>query len=202
MDERLQAYLDGEISLAELPPELRERAGEWDRLVNRLRAAGPAGAPLGLERRILEAVTPPRRRPGWLDWLLRPRQVRISPLAAVAAAALVLAVAVRPWSGGGPVGGDAEVAGHVYVQFTVEAPGAASVHLAGDFSDWQPGVALADPDGDGVWTGRAALEPGVHEYMFVLDGTEWMPDPNASTFTDDGFGQRNSVVAVAPLNGT
>src|SRR5690606_32428185 len=92
--------------------------------------------------------------------------------------------------------------GAVYVQFVMSAPGARSVALAGDFNEWTPSVALEDPDGDGVWTGRVALEAGVHEYMFVIDGTEWRPDPNALSYTDDGFGRRNSVLAVAPLDRT
>ena len=88
------------------------------------------------------------------------------------------------------------------MQFVVEAPTAESVHLVGDFNAWQPTVALEDPDGDGVWSGRVPLQPGVHEYMFVIDGDAWITDPNAPSYKDDGFGQRNALVAVAPVNGT
>ncbi len=203
IDERLQAYLDGEMSLESLPPELRERAAAWEGLLDVARTSAPAGAPLGMERRVLEALEAagrPRGRPAWIDWILRPRTLRVSPLAAAAATAAIALLVLRPWTG--PAAPDGEVARSVFVQFVVEAPGARSVQLAGDFSDWQPGVSLSDPDGDGVWSGRVPLEPGVHEYMFVIDGSEWMPDPNATSSTDDGFGRRNSVVAVSAMNGT
>jgi hypothetical protein len=49
-----------------------------------------------------------------------------------------------------------------------------------------------------VWTGRVPLQPGVHQYMFVIDGTEWVTDPGAERWSDDGFGNRNAVLAVAP----
>lgn len=90
----------------------------------------------------------------------------------------------------------------VYVQFVISAPDARTVALAGTFNEWNPSIQLSDPDGDGLWTGRVALEPGVHEYMFVIDGSEWRPDPNAISYIDDGFGQRNSVLAITPVNET
>ncbi len=50
--------------------------------------------------------------------------------------------------------------------------------------------------------GRVSLQPGVHQYMFVIDGSDWITDPNAVSYQDDGFGQRNAVVAISSLNGT
>jgi hypothetical protein len=38
----------------------------------------------------------------------------------------------------------------------------------------------------------------MHQYMFVIDGSEWVTDPGAERWSDDGFGNRNAVVAVAP----
>ncbi len=203
MDSRVQAYLDGEIQLDELPPELRSQAEAWDDLLGEVRQTAPAGAPLGLHSRILAGIegrTPARNLPAWLEWLVRPRPITVSPLAAAAAAAVLLLVIARPWSWSGDDAG--EVVGEVYVQFVVDAPTAETVHLAGDFNDWLPTVALNDPDGDGVWSGRVALEPGVHEYMFIIDGSDWITDPNAASFQDDGFGRRNAVLAVTSLNGT
>jgi len=202
MDERLQAYLDGELPLEQLPAELRDQAAEWDGLLARVRETAPAGAPLGLDRRVMAGIRASgrSRRRAWLGWLLRPRPLPVSPLAAAAAIALVALAVLRPWSGS--TADEGAVAGRVYVQFVVDAPEARSVHLAGDFSEWQPGIALSDPEGDGTWTARVPLEPGVHEYMFVIDGSRWVPDPNALTSTDDGFGRRNSVLAVGPANGT
>jgi 1,4-alpha-glucan branching enzyme len=84
----------------------------------------------------------------------------------------------------------------VYVELQLRAPDAASVSVAGDFTNWKPTIALSDPDGDGVWTGLVPMGPGVHQYMFVVDGTEWVTDPGAERHVDDGFGHRNAVVAV------
>lgn len=199
MDRRLQAYLDGELRLEALPDELRGEAEKWGDLLKHVQETAPAGAPAGLRGRVLAGIRAEEvaRRPKWLDWLLRPRPIPVSPLAATAAVAILLVLVTRPWVPGQP---DAGVR-RVYVQFVVDAPQAETVSLVGDFSDWQATIPLTDPDGDGVWSGRVALEPGVHEYMFVIDGSEWITDPNASTYNDDGFGQQNAVVAVAPLDG-
>jgi hypothetical protein len=32
--------------------------------------------------------------------------------------------------------------------------------------------------------------------MFVLDGKEWVPDPNALRYVNDGFGNRNSILEI------
>lgn len=200
MDSRLQAYLDGELLLEQLPEGLRARAEEWDGLLEEVRATSPAGAPLGLDARVMAAVRQKSRSavPGWLGWLLRPRLIPVPPAAALAAAAaIVIAVGVLGLPGGGAV-----TESTVYVQFVVDVPAAETVHLVGDFTEWQPTVALEDADGDGVWSGRVPLRPGVHEYMFVIDGADWITDPNAAGYQDDGFGQRNAIVAVSALNGT
>lgn len=210
MDPRLQAWLDGELAFDDLPEALRADATAWTRLLGDVRSLPAPGASPGRAARVLEAVREEqaggatglaRLRDG-LRWIARPRTVRVSPLAA--AAVLVLAV----WGGLrlATAGLDTEFGaagdGRVYVQFVIAAPEASSVALAGDFNEWTPSIELSDPDRDGVWSGRVALEAGVHEYMFVIDGTEWRPDPNALSYAADGFGRRNSVVAVAPLDET
>jgi len=85
------------------------------------------------------------------------------------------------------------------VQFSLKLGDLASnsVAIAGDFNGWNPeDNILEDPDGDGVWTGTLNLEPGRYEYMFVLDGEKWVPDPNALRFVKDGFGNRNSILEI------
>ena len=200
MDSRLQAYLDGDLPLEGLPAELRARAAEWDGLLDEIRAASPEGAPLGLDTRVVAAIEANRAatRSGWLVWLLRPRMVPVPPAAVLAAAAaIVLVVSLLGLPRGGAIAESL-----VYVQFVVDAPAAETVHLVGDFTEWQPTVELEDADGDGMWSGRVPLLPGVHEYMFVIDGADWVTDPNATSYQDDGFGQRNAIVAVSTLNGT
>jgi len=135
-----------------------------------------------------------------IDWVLRPRMVPVSPafgaLAVAAAAALVLV-----WPTPAPVGEQAvgvpETPTRVVTRFVLVAPGASSVHLTGDFVAWsRDGIALEDLRGTGIWTGDIALPPGVHQYTFVVDGSEWVPDPSALLQVDDGYGQQNSIVIV------
>lgn len=202
MRRELQAYLDGELRREDLPADLRETAERWDALLAAAAASAPSSAPAWLEAgvmRELRRAPAARRLPAWLEWLLSPRTVRVRPAVAAAALALLALVAVRPWAGGGAdAGGEDPAAGPVvYVQFLVEAPGASSVALAGDFSAWQPTIHLDDPEKDGVWSARVPLSPGVHQYMFVVDGRRWITDPHAGRYADDGFGNRNAVVAVA-----
>ncbi len=199
MDSRLQAYLDGDLTLSQLPAELRAKAEAWDGLLEEVRATSAAGAPLGFDARVLSALDA-EHQSAWqrgMGWLFRPRLVTVRP-AAVAAAAV--AVVFLGFLGLREDGATADSL--VYVQFVVDAPTAETVHLVGDFTEWRPNVALEDEDGDGVWSGRVPLRPGVHEYMFVIDGADWVTDPNAAGYQDDGFGQRNAIVAVSRLDGT
>lgn len=199
MRSELRDYLDGNLAYEDLPRELRAEATAWDAMIGELRRKDPGGAPPWLESAVMAEVTrspdpsPVRRL---LDWILRPRTVRVSPLAgALAAGALaaviVLARVTAPTGQGGEAPGT-----QVYVAFSLEAPGAASVAVAGDFSQWEAAHPLEDADGDGIWTGRVPVRPGVHQYMFVVDG-DWVTDPEAQRYVDDGFGNRNAVLAVA-----
>ncbi len=203
MRAELQAYLDGELALAELPVELRSEAERWERLLADVRALGPEQAPADLEFRIRRALPRTQRRSAVrraAEWAVRPRSVRVSPLAGLAAAAALAFIVLLPRSeapapGSEPATGPAAVA-TIYVQFMLEAPSAQSVAVAGDFNSWSPELALTDPDGDGIWTGRVALRPGVHQYMFVIDGSQWLTDPEAGRYVDDGFGNRNAVLVI------
>lgn len=86
------------------------------------------------------------------------------------------------------------------VQFSLKAgPGPLnSVAVVGDFNDWDPDKhLLQDDNGDGVWTASLKLEPGRYEYMFILDGQKWVPDPEAYRYVRDGFGNKNAVIEIA-----
>lgn len=203
MNDEIHRHLDGEVPADALAAADRRVVDDWDRMLASFRQAAPSGsAPSWLEQKVMAEIhaLPERSRlQRALAWLVQPAPVRVSPLGVGAAlAAVLLAVALyRP--GASPpdpmVGGEAAVE-VVYVQFLLEAPGATSVAVAGDFTGWEPSFTLDDADGDGVWSGRIPVRPGVHGYMFLVDGTQWMTDPNASRYQDDGFGNRNAVLAV------
>jgi len=78
-----------------------------------------------------------------------------------------------------------------------------TVAIAGDFNGWSPQAnLLEDPDGDGIWVATLKLEPGRYEYMFVLDGEKWFPDPNALRYVKDGFGNKNAILEINNCNST
>ena len=78
-----------------------------------------------------------------------------------------------------------------------------TVAIAGDFNGWSPQAnILEDPEGDGIWTGTLKLEPGKYEYMFVMDGEKWFPDPNALRYVKDGFGNKNAILEINNCNTT
>jgi hypothetical protein len=207
MNEPLNRYLDGELDAEELTLETRAEAEAWDALFAEARQAGADRAPVGLESQIMDSIHARSRAPlaRVVDWWVNPRPVRVRPLIGLAAAAAVGALLFLPTGPFGrdavqdPIGATTTMVGEqpVYVQFHLEAPNAVSVAVAGDFNAWEPEVVLVDPDGDGIWTGRLLLPPGVHKYMFVVNGTEWMPDPLAEQYVEDGFGNRNSVLAIS-----
>jgi len=83
------------------------------------------------------------------------------------------------------------------VEVVLTAPEAASVTIAGDFNGWDPArTRMVRASHDGLWRVRLKLPPGVYQYSFVLDGTEWVGDPLAKTMLADGFGGKNSVIIV------
>jgi len=48
----------------------------------------------------------------------------------------------------------------------------------------------------GVWTTTIRLKPGRYQYMFVIDGKQWLADPLATEDAGDGFGSNNAVLDV------
>ena len=125
---------------------------------------------------------------------LRPWVVWGTALAAAAAVTLLL---TRPSPG--PRGaGPARLAARdsVYVRFVLYAPTAKQVAVAGTFNQWDRNASpLVRVGGGGVWAITLALPQGHHQYAFVVDGEQWVADP-AAPGVDDGFGRRNSMVAV------
>lgn len=182
------------------------RDPDWNDIEQELRR--PARVDPTAVSRIMDEVLAepvPLRRPRPWEALLRPRAVRVSPLWALAqAAVLMLAVVgalslVRGRPGAAPPGGPAvaDVARPERVRFVLVAQDARQVSLVGDFNDWSAGATpMASTGTPGVWAVDVALEPGRHLYAFLVDGERWMPDPAAARGPEDEFGTPNSVVLV------
>lgn len=129
----------------------------------------------------------------------RSRPSLLRPLMLVGAAAAVLVVV------GGVVGFSLAERAPVAmspsplrtVHFALEAPGAKTVVLVGDFNGWSAdrGLTLTARDGD-RFVATAELPPGRYAYAFVVDGERVVVDPSAPAFEPDGFGGRNSVLEL------
>jgi hypothetical protein len=63
----------------------------------------------------------------------------------------------------------------------------------GDFTDWKTEPLI--PVGEGRWTHRVALGPGVHHLNVRFDGGAWLV-PSGAVAVDDGFGGRVGLVVV------
>jgi hypothetical protein len=192
----VKQLLDGELTLADLPPELR-RQGE---AALRLLAAvdrEPVTLPPAVDARVMAAV---RRRaavphPSLWRRLVEPREVRfrlrpwtLAPMLAAAAVLILLLGRPAPQPSATPV----------TVRFVLFAPQAQQVAVAGTFNQWDPAAApLVRTGAAGVWTVTLTLPAGQHQYAFIVDGARWVLDP-AAPAVDDGFGsgRRNSVLAL------
>src|SRR4029077_8715410 len=155
----VKQLLDGDITLADLPAELRAEGEAALRLlagVDRTNVSMPA-----VTWRVMAKLEGRRRR--FLPWLL-------APALAVAAALIIL---LRPPS---PAPGS----GLVTVRFVLVAPDARQVSLAGTFNQWDPqATPLVRAGATGVWTATLTPPAGQHQYAFVVDGARWVPDPGA-----------------------
>ncbi|MBN1492637.1 MAG: AAA family ATPase [Candidatus Omnitrophica bacterium] len=81
--------------------------------------------------------------------------------------------------------------------FSINAPHATVVELAGDFTGWTPIPLRKDKNVEGMWTLDVSLKPGVYEYKFIVDSA-WIADPQNNDTVDDTFGGLNSLVSFMP----
>jgi hypothetical protein len=230
MNDRIHRYLDGELSRESLTPqdlmeleayqealheaEAAYKSVEVPDLAGAVMARLPAEVSVQAGARDVHLPVATDGAPGSLGgvikWFWTPRPLRLRPAWGVLAAAALILLIIRPF--GDPVPSqrapESQVAASeahasarlVFVQFRLEAPEASTVRLAGTFTGWEPDYALHQTD-HGVWAILVPLEPGVHDYAFVVDGSQWVADP-AAPWVEDGFGGVNSRLSVLLPNGT
>jgi hypothetical protein len=217
----VQRFLDGELTPEEraaflqavdADPTLRRRwlnlelvAAETARLpkivpsakfLSQLKAQVAPPAP-GLWARLRAAVTVPRT----LEWNLAGAMAVVC-LVAVALAGVVRVLPERVVEVPVPVQ-SAQTASFgstsepkVFVRLVLLQPSAQSVAVAGDFNEWNPAKTKLERTDGGMWTVTLPLKPGRYEYMFVIDGKQWIADPLAAEEATDGFGAQNAVLDV------
>jgi 1,4-alpha-glucan branching enzyme len=81
------------------------------------------------------------------------------------------------------------------VNFTLLAPDAQNVSLAGDFNDWNANSHLLQKVSNGMWEINIDLNPGRYEYRFLVDG-EWKNDPNCMSIIPNSFGSENCMLKL------
>jgi len=177
-------------------------------------ARRPVPVDAAARERLLEALRAepvPTSTTPIMAWLSEPRRFALPPFAAAALAAGLVGIGVL---GGLAINRDGRraeqrpavavvhpqlpdsVAART-VKFVLIAPQAANVSLVGDFNGWDTrATPMSSQNKDGTWTVFVPLEPGLHTYSFVLDGSHFVPDPAAPIAPDADFGHPSSVVLV------
>ena len=81
------------------------------------------------------------------------------------------------------------------VTFTYKDAKASSVCISGTFNSWSSKMHCMNKEKE-KWVLDVVLNPGRHAYVFVVDRSLWVTDPEALLFEDNGFGGKNSVLIV------
>ena len=208
-----QRFVDQELTAAERESfaDRIARDGALRRQVMALQQVASAGTILskpavsaafvagGLERTAKDAA--PRARASRLAWLWTPHtmQWNLAQAAAVAVLAAAAGFGIARTTGpreSAPLAASSPTP--VMVRLVVLQPTAQTVHAVGDFNGWDPTRTSLQQVSNGVWSVTLPLTPGRYEYMFVVDGQQWVGDPAAVEQADDGFGSRNAVLEVQP----
>ena len=81
------------------------------------------------------------------------------------------------------------------VVFSIFAPEAKEVFVAGDFNEWKTDDSGRMGAKDGLWIKKAKLKPGHYRYRFVTDG-KWIEDPYNLMKEQNPFGGMDSLIDV------
>jgi hypothetical protein len=188
----VKLLLDGDITLADLPADLRREGEEALRLLGAVDRR-PVQLP-EMSARVMQAIAQRHQRSTWRR-LLEPREIRVRFRPWLVAPALAAAAALVLWLGR-PATVATPADATVTVRFVLTAPDAREVTVAGTFNQWDShATPLVRTGPTGTWTATITLPAGQHQYAFVVDGVRWVPDP-AAPAVDDGFGRRNSVLTL------
>ncbi len=74
------------------------------------------------------------------------------------------------------------------------------LNLFGNFNGWnRTELPMKDEDGDGIFSAKVALDPGVYQYKFFADGKEILDKENPNKISN-GMGSFNSVRTIEDPN--
>jgi hypothetical protein len=180
---------------------------KWERIYTILRNSPTPSPPKGLAEEIL-AVIPPgaaESSPHPTFNLIRGPWLR--PALALAAMLIIGICVLFLYQGpfktpdaqkSAAISGEREksldpVSAHVF-NVNLHLPDAESVALVGDFNEWNKKSHLLSRDEKGNWSISLNLKDGYFQYQLLVDGRNWIVDPNNSVVIPDGFGGYNSGV--------
>lgn len=196
MNDRIQKALDGEISPDALHSREQEEFVRTQAAFERLLREMPEADMPDLAPAVLARIERLRPVPPFVSRLRWPRLAYVFVVLAVLATTLGINTflllnqeSIPPRNEGVK-----NLAAQVQVRFRLLDSSAREVALAGEFTGWKPHYRLKESPA-GVWTAVVPLKPGLHNYVFIVDGDRWIPDPQAPR-VEDGFGGFNSRVAV------
>ena len=169
-------------------------------IIASIRQAPESPVPDGFAERVMGGLAP--KRPSlWMRlkmWLISPRSMTFRPLHAIPVAAVAVALLafalVRVTSA--PVADGPHLSTVRFVMYDTQMK-ARNVSVIGTFNDWKAErSAMRYSVEAGAWILEAQLPQGDHEYLFLVNGEQLVPDPLAPLTRDDGFGNRNSIMFV------
>ncbi len=82
------------------------------------------------------------------------------------------------------------------VEFTLFAPDAKKVFVAGSFNDWDREDCPLKKGSDGTWRTKVDLPAGRHEYKYFIDGA-WAQDTPCDEIIPNAFGTYNCAIVVS-----
>ncbi|MBN2407133.1 MAG: hypothetical protein JXJ19_05500 [Elusimicrobia bacterium] len=109
-------------------------------------------------------------------------------MAGLAAAAVIVLLMFFP-----KIAERADIKREVSHTFILSGVQAVTVSVVGDFNSWEPEIMEKK---DGVWTVTLTLSPGNYQYGYIINGKEWLSDPGADRYADDGFGNKNAIIGI------
>jgi chromosome partitioning protein len=81
------------------------------------------------------------------------------------------------------------------VVFSLFAPDAREVYVAGDFNDWKQDETTRMEGKNGTWFKRMNLRSGRYHYRFIIDG-KWTEDPTNPITETNPYGDKDSLIKV------
>jgi len=76
-----------------------------------------------------------------------------------------------------------------------------TVSVVGDFNGWNKEADVLQRGEDGVWSVSCVLRPGLHQYKFLVDGTDYVNDTGNPVLVDNyNYSSRNSIFVLTADN--